>query len=205
MYPTDKDLIEKILNRNDEAWEFFIVQYTPFIQKAINQVLSYNQIGYIVEEIGELVNDIFLSLLENDYKRLRQFRGESKLSTWLFTVSENKTKDFLRKQKALIEIISFEENDDQKPQIPDKRPTAVEQLESIEVVKSVFKELQDRLTDQEKNFMQLHYFQDKALPAVADEMNISINNVYVIKHRVKKKGGKILSEFTKYKKIISRL
>jgi RNA polymerase sigma-70 factor (ECF subfamily) len=159
----------------------------------------------MVEEIGGLTNDIFLSLIENDYSRLRQFRGDSRLSTWLFTVSENKAKDFLKKQKVLIDIISLEENDDQELQIPDNRPSVVEQLEKFEIVRAIFTKLQERLSDQEKKFIKLHYFQDQPLSSVADEMDISMNNIYVIKHRVKKKAAEMLSEIITFKKNISRL
>ena len=205
MQQADRELIEKILSNDTQAWEFFVVQYTSVIEKAITQTLGYNSQGYVIEEIGEITNDIFLSLLENDYRRLRQFRGDSKLSTWLFRVSENRTKDLLKKQKVLLDIISLEEKDTKELQIPDNRPSIADQLERLEVVRALFTELQDRLSNQEKSFLQLHYFQEKPLSAVAAEMHISIDNIYVIKHRVKNKGGEILNEFKKLKKIIPQL
>jgi len=193
MHPDDKELLEKILSKEAQAWESFVVQFMPVIQKAIQQVLANSAQGDVVDESNELITDVFLCLLENDFRRLRQFRGESRLSTWLYTVSENRTKDFLKKQKALIDIISIDDDRDQALQVPDKKLSVPENLEHIEVMRSFYKKLLEVLSDQEKVFLELHYFQEKTLQDVAGEMKISINNLYVIKHRVKKKADEVLA------------
>ena len=54
--------------------------------------------------IGEVHNAIFLSLLEDDCRRLRRFSGRCKLSHWIKVVSVNRTIDFLRKQRPDVPL-----------------------------------------------------------------------------------------------------
>lgn len=94
-YPEDRLVIERIINKDERALHEFYHTYKSqlfgFIFRRIPQ-------KHIAEEITQ---DVFLDFLEG----LRDFRFQSSLKTYLFTIARNKTIDFIRKKK--LKLIFF--------------------------------------------------------------------------------------------------
>lgn len=89
MYSADRELVQKIIECSEQALHECISQY----QKPL--------FLYILRQLGdknlaeELVQDVFIDFLE----QLRDFRFQSSLKTFLFTIARNKTIDVIRKKK----------------------------------------------------------------------------------------------------------
>ena len=61
--------------------------------------MVYNTILGIVqqeEDAEEITQDVFLKV----YESVENFRGDAKLSSWIYRIAVNKSLDFLRKRKA---------------------------------------------------------------------------------------------------------
>src|SRR3989339_1907510 len=85
----DKELIERIIRKDERAVHNFYKQYRSqifgFVYKRIPK-------KYIAEEITQ---DIFIQLLEG----LRDFRHQCSIKTFIYTIARNKTIDYMRKKK----------------------------------------------------------------------------------------------------------
>ena len=68
--------------------------YDAYASKVFNTVLSYTKNQEDAEEIHQ---DIFITL----YNTASSFRKDSKVSTWIYRITVNKSLDFLRKKKSL--------------------------------------------------------------------------------------------------------
>lgn len=85
----DKKLVESIINRDESALNtFYRAHKNPllsFIQRSLKDRL----------EAEEVLQDSFFSFIES----LRDFRGQSSLKTFLYSIAKNKTIDKLRKKR----------------------------------------------------------------------------------------------------------
>jgi len=93
----DQKLIEEIINKDERA--FF-----GFYQENKNSLFNfiYRQIKN-KEDGEEIVQDSFLAFIEG----LRDFRGQSSLKTFLFSIAKRKTIDKLRKKKIKKILFSY--------------------------------------------------------------------------------------------------
>ena len=54
------------------------------------------------------------------YKNIGSFRGDSSVSTWIFRITQNVCKDFLRKRRAVIQSLDADDDDEPKLEIADE-------------------------------------------------------------------------------------
>jgi len=99
MTEKEKILIAGCLNANKAAWDAFVLQYSSLVYHAIRKTLTLHHSESRDEVVEDLYQEVFVSLIQDDYKKLRQFRGDRgcTLASWLRVVASRLTIDFLRK------------------------------------------------------------------------------------------------------------
>ena len=135
--------------------------------KVYNQ--AYRMLGNR-EEAEEATQDVFLRI----YRSLDEFRGESKLSSWIFRITANVCISRLRKKQfaavSLDEpLVSGEKTVAEV--VPDDRPGPSEQLESQEMAETVRAQVL-RLPPDWAQAISLHHFQGMSYEEVAEAMRI---------------------------------
>jgi len=85
----EKILLEKIVNRDEKALFYVYKKYQPTIFNFVKSQISNYQTA------EELTQDIFLDFIE----ALRDFRFQSSLKTFLFSIARHKIVDQIRKKK----------------------------------------------------------------------------------------------------------
>src|SRR3989339_1753251 len=85
----EKELLEKIIKRNERALFHVYKKYQPAIFNFVKSQRSNYQIA------EELTQDIFIDFIE----ALRDFRFQSSLKTFLFSIARHKIVDQIRKKK----------------------------------------------------------------------------------------------------------
>lgn len=88
-YTSDTVLIEQILSRDRRALAYFYTRYTPKLNTYIRAKI-YNQ-----ADCEEILQDTLFAFLEG----LRDFHGDSSISTFLYAICHHKIIDFYRKKK----------------------------------------------------------------------------------------------------------
>jgi RNA polymerase sigma factor (sigma-70 family) len=124
--------------------------------------------------IDDLVSDFYIFLQENDWEKLRQFRFESKLLTWINLVASryflkkyaSELKESARKCTPIDGIPSFTDEDS------DRRIVQSELLEAISAMKQI--------RYQQVLLLGLQGFDSGE---IGEQLGISINNVYIIRSR----------------------
>jgi RNA polymerase sigma factor (sigma-70 family) len=86
---SDTEIINRILNREQSAFALLVERYQNFV---FTLVLRFTENR---EDAEELSQDVFVKA----YRSLADFRGDSKFSTWLFTITRTTCISFLRKKK----------------------------------------------------------------------------------------------------------
>lgn len=96
MHPTDKQIVDALLAKDEKMTnDFFFVWCRPLFYSLIRKVFSYDV------DYDELVNELYVYLMDNDGQRLRTFQGRSSIYQWLKCVA---TRFFLEKRDGQILI-----------------------------------------------------------------------------------------------------
>lgn len=123
----DFELI-RLFNKGDES------AFTKLIMRHKEKVknLCYVTLGDS-DSIDDIMQDVFI----NVYKHLDSFRFEAKFSTWLYRITVNKCRDFLRKKKVRSVFVPIDNQYnlhsknprlDHEPDLPHLLNAAIERL-----------------------------------------------------------------------------
>jgi len=85
----EQDIIQALQRGEDKAFAFFIEQY---------QKMVYNTVLGMIQQPND-ADDITQEVFIQAFESVKGFKGESKLSTWLYRIAINKTVDWQRKQQ----------------------------------------------------------------------------------------------------------
>ena len=93
---TDQEIIQGLINHDAHiTQDFFFVRCRPLIISIIKYVFSY-PVDY-----DEFVNELYIYLVDNDCKKLREFQFKSSLFVWIKVVA---IRYFIRKRDHVIDI-----------------------------------------------------------------------------------------------------
>lgn len=80
----NRDIIESLIAHDETVTrQFFFQNCRPLLYKLISDIFS-TRVDY-----DELVNELYLHLMENDARRLRSFNGDSSIYQWIKKVAYN--------------------------------------------------------------------------------------------------------------------
>lgn len=170
--PDDKQLIERLLKRDEQALhELFTLYEKPvfaFIKRQITDA----------QEVEELTQDVFIDFIES----LRSFRGDAKVKTFLFSIARHKTIDYIRKKKIKKVLFS---------KLP---PRIVEGLQTIIIDDEIDKkELQlkiehvfAKLPNDYQVILRLKYIEDKKMSEISAIFSLSVKAAESMLFRARK-------------------
>lgn len=186
---TDKEIIDRLIARDSAVTdEFFFTRCRPLFNSIIRLVFSYPV------DFDEFVNEFYLYLMENDAYRLRQFQGRSSIYQWMKVVA---IRFFISKRDNMIDDTSKETLLD-----CDARTETVD-FERKTSAKIDIGSLLNQMSNRRYVYVIKRLILDDAEPkVVADELAVSIDNLYNIKKRALAALTEIaLNEMEKYEKV----
>ena len=184
----DQSFIILARKNKDRAFNYLVETYASLIFNACIGILR-NQ-----EDAEDITQEVFTAA----YLSLEKFEGKSKLSTWLYSIALNQSKDFLRsksrKQRSgiSIELEKEESHNVPKGTINFEHPGV--QLENKERA-AIFFDAVDQLTENQKSAFIMHKIDGMSYIEVGEIMNISISSVESLMFRAKKRLQDLLSEY----------
>lgn len=84
----DNELIQSVINGNTHAFRFLVEQNKNLVWHMVLRMVKQT------EDAEDLCQDVFIRV----FKDLKKFRGDSKLSTWIASITYNVCIDYLRKK-----------------------------------------------------------------------------------------------------------
>ena len=162
--------------------------YDKYKSLVYNLALSYSASK---EDAEEITQDVFLSV----FKKMSTFRNESKIETWIFRVTINKSLDYLKAKKRFkrnfmndgvsIDQVSQSEFSDFN------HPGVV--LESKEEIQEIYSCI-NKLSEDHKTVIILLKIENKTYSEVSKIMKISVGAVESLFNRAKKKLDVLLQK-----------
>lgn len=154
----DLDFVQRCIKGDKQSWDQFVDKYSRLIYNYIISVFKIKGYVFIRENVEDLFQEIFLSLTQDNFKRLRSFKGKNgcSLASWLRQVTINRTIDYIRRLKPAVSI--DEENDDGfslKDTLVDNSADAVDIAGKSETMAHLV-DCIERLNKDDKYFLELH-------------------------------------------------
>ncbi len=163
----EHDLISRIRSGDHHLYSVLVNRYQDF---AFNVALS---IVNDREDAEEIAHDGFLKA----FKGLESFNGDSKFSTWLYSIIYHTAISFTRKKKYVRAPLKSVEN---------LGSTQVLQVETDERTKYINLALDD-LGKDDREVLQLFYLKEMSLEEMSQITGSSVNTLKVRLHRARKK------------------
>jgi RNA polymerase sigma-70 factor (ECF subfamily) len=190
---TDPELIEGILRRDRNAFQYLVNQYQkPVIKTACYFVGS-------MEDAEDLSQEIFLEIIRS----INSFKNNSSLSTWIYRITINKSLNMARKQQRhgiMLRVESlFGHRQGQKEGFSHEPSTCLSDLDEKEKRKLLHEAI-GRLPENQRIAFVLCKFDDQSYKQIAEIMKIGLPAVESLIHRARLNLQKYLTpQFSEYK------
>lgn len=145
--------------RIDEDIQELIVRYQPIVAFRVRKALGAQN-----TDCEDLVSEILSQVLEKI--RTGEFRGESSLGTFVYTITSRRIVDYIREKTKVMKYA---------PE-PSPYPDPQETLEIAEMSDRVKKAL-SRLKPKYQEVLYLYYYQELSRDEVADRLGVSTRKV----------------------------
>jgi RNA polymerase sigma-70 factor, ECF subfamily len=176
---TDEDLIQRLIARDNSAFRELVEKYQSMVFKTCFGLLRQS------EDAEDIAQDVFIEVFQS----IEQFRQQSKLSTWLYRISINKSLNHLRKNKVKnlmnsIEHFLFREKSS-KLDIEDTNandsPYSIDYRERSGILQKAI----DSLPDNQRIAFSLCKYDELSYQEIMEIMNLSLPSVESLIHRAK--------------------
>jgi RNA polymerase sigma-70 factor (ECF subfamily) len=187
----DEELIQRIIDKDHLAFKSLVDQYQQLV---INT--CYNLIGNR-QDAEDVAQEVFLQV----YKSAQKFRGEAKISTWLYRIAINRSLNFIRDKKRfgwLRSLSSLLEGEVQQvADVPasnsDRPDVALENKERNVMVQKAI----DSLPEKQRTAFVLHKYEGLSYQEIAKILEHSLSSVESLIHRAKLNLQKKLFRYLK--------
>lgn len=178
----DRAIIADLVLGEREAGEKFVRRHGGLIRSVIFGLGNLSH-----EEFEDLVQDCYGFLWERNFRVLKQWRAEAKLSTYLHQVVRRRALETLARMRRSNPVDLCQELDPNEPLSPATETYAKELRHCLE-------HALDRLRANYRQMIELAHGTDLSYRAIAERLDISCNNVAVTLHRAEKSLRKVFLE-----------
>ena len=184
----DNEIISRVLRGEQNAYAELVNRYQAYVFTLVLRMIKSR------EDAEEVAQDVFVKA----YRSLADFRGESKFSTWLYTIANTTSITFLRKKKLDVHSLDnekvFEVADSKDSGL---RANLVEQKSRVNMVNEAIA----MLSPDDAEIITLFYKAEQNLEEISRILRLETNTAKVRLHRartrLKEKMEKNFSEEVK--------
>ena len=170
----DEAIIIRVLKGDQSAFALLVEKYQNYV---FSLALRFTENREDAEEISQ---DVFVKA----YRCLADFRGESKFSTWLFTIARTTCLSFLRKKKP--DILSLD-NERAGTQIENRESGFHADIVEQKSRHAMLNQAISMLGKDDAQVLNLFYKGDQTLEEIGKIMGLGPNTVKVKLHRARQR------------------
>jgi RNA polymerase sigma-70 factor (ECF subfamily) len=178
MEPQDEqDLIERCRGGDRRAFPDLVDRYKVLVFTLVDRMIGDKA------PVEDLAQEVFIRV----YQGLPGFRGEVRLSTWIYRIAYNVCVAELERARHRVEFVSIgPKADEERPRLDlqDDRQDPEAILSRIDV-RSTIQKLLDRLPPRSKAILSLYYLQELSYEEIGTVMALPLGTVKTHLHRAK--------------------
>ena len=186
---SDQELLERIAKKDEQAFRIFVEKYHVLVLNICNNILNNS------DDSMDISQEVFIKI----YESIDKFRGESKISTWLYRIATNKSLNHLRskkRQKWFSSLDSIFGDDSKKQDIKDNNLNISEQID-LDENKIALQQAIAKLPEKQQTAITLNNYEELSYKEISDIMEISVTEVGVLINRAKKNLYKLIVDYYK--------
>ena len=171
----EQALLERIRNGDESGFELLVKEHTA---KVIG--LAWRLVGNR-EEAEDLAQEAFLRL----HRSLPKFRGESRISTWLYRTTTRLAIDQLRRERIKRKLFFFRQDNDAPDPVElasDLRNDPGRAFQSQEAMQTLRKSMA-KLSARQQVVFTLRHYEGLPLKEIAEHLGLEIGTVKAHLHR----------------------
>lgn len=177
----DGELVRRCLAGTRSAWEDFARAYEEVVVGAVRHTLIRLCRRAPVEDVENVVQDIFSGLLEHSGRRLRLYSGRCSLKGWLRSVAMRRTLNYVRDERRrrgrpLDERLLF---------VPEAGRSEAEDA-MAERIRRLDASL-NRLAARDRLVLRLYYLDGVPLKSIAALLGVSRNTIWPMVTRARQR------------------
>jgi RNA polymerase sigma factor (sigma-70 family) len=168
----DTDIIHRVLQGEPSAFALLVERYQNYVFTLVLRMVGNR------EDAEEIAQDVFVKA----YRSLAGFRGESKFSTWLFTIARTTGISFLRRRKPDLQSL-----DDERIQSRIEPRSSADTSSSIEHKsrQAMVSQAIGMLHADDNQVLTLFYKGEQTLDEIGKIMGLDPNTIKVKLHRAR--------------------
>lgn len=188
MFDDEQELLTRVREQDPAAFQVLVDRYKRQIYY-LGLDLTGNH-----HDAEDLAQDVFLKAFQS----IRNFRGDSRISSWLHRIAVNAHIDSKRKKSTNM-TVSYDDPDDDPGRFPAPEDSVTNnpqrKLEASRVQEDIELALQG-LTPRERMVFVLRHYQDLALKEIAEAMDVSEGTVKSFLFRAIRKLQKSMAAYS---------
>jgi RNA polymerase sigma-70 factor (ECF subfamily) len=165
---SDRGLVEKAIAGDERSFAKILEEHYRLIYSVVRGIVGSRG------DTEDVVQDVFVKI----FRALPGFRGEARLSTWIYRVARNEALNAIdTRRPTFVPLEDCEElaDCDEDPAATHRRKVTRERLER----------LMDRLDESQRVALELRYMGEKSYDEIADIMGIPLGTVKTYIYRGK--------------------
>ena len=174
---SDAELVKLMLAGDGAAGNGFVDRYSRLIYS-----LLIRQCGIPEDHQEDAYQYVFEKLYEDGCRRLRSWRGESALSTFLYVVVRNLGRDFREKEFGRAKWM-IEPGDDRGEDLHEGNAPTPEDEVVVSSMEKVIRDLVDSLEEICRQVIDLKFMKDMSYKEIVLATGLTVSNVGVRLHR----------------------
>jgi RNA polymerase sigma-70 factor (ECF subfamily) len=164
----DWDLIGKSLEGDDRAFRTLVEKYHSLVYSVVRGIMGQR------DEVEDVTQEIFIKM----YRKLGTYRGEARLSTWIYRIARNEAINAVSRAHPRLEPIDQSIVHAGEEHNPEK---SLERKRAKDLVETLLASLDDR----HRVAIELRYMGEKSYEQIAEIMEIPIGTVKTYIYRAK--------------------
>jgi RNA polymerase sigma-70 factor, ECF subfamily len=184
----DLDIIQKLKSGDDETFRLVVEKYQKLVLNCSYKFLRNK------ESAEDLTQEVFLEIFES----IHAFKGNSRLSTWIYriavTKSLNRLKHLKRKKRYAMLVSLFDRDEVEERFAAPEHMSPHHQLENRERAEILHRAL-ETLPDNQRIAFTLSKYEEMSYEEISLIMNTSVPSVESLIHRAKTNLKKKLTRY----------
>jgi RNA polymerase sigma-70 factor (ECF subfamily) len=174
----DEYYIQQTLNGNVNDYAFLVEKYKHMVFTLTIRIVKNR------EEAEEVSQDVFVKA----YKNLKNFKGDSKFSTWIYKIAYYASLDVLKRNKRQISPENIDTFKVRDLGNTDDSLTLLHDRERKQIINDALL----KLHEDERIIITLYYFEELPIKEISKVVDLSEDNIKIKLFRSRKKLAELL-------------
>lgn len=174
----DEYYIEQTLNGNVNDYAFLVEKYKHMVFTLTIRIVKNREVA---EEVSQ---DVFVRA----YKNLKNFKGDSKFSTWIYKIAYYASLDVLKRNKRQIILENIDTFKERDLGNSDDSLTLLHDRERKQIINDALL----KLREDERIIITLYYFEELPIKEISKVVDLSEDNIKIKLFRSRKKLAELL-------------